>query len=317
MFLALYALLVAALTWVEFKQNRRAQNFLKPAAALGFIAIALLASAQDWSFGRWILAGLISCAIGDVLLLSRESPLKFKLGMAAFATGHILYTVAFFHHPAFSFSPLKYALAVLPIVAGLAYFLWIRTKLPVDFKIPVAIYSVIIVTMVIASFGVPLWMVPAAASVFAISDMFVARDRFVDDAPANALAITPLYFGAQALFALASFFPANDIVRAQAEGPTVEAISDKNQCPKDLMACRSDSDCTVAKGARGWPMAANKTYKICAEKRGKFLETFSGGPPYGGDYALVKVTCEANKCSAYDPWEWDQRDKAVRNKKQP
>ncbi len=392
--LSLYALLVAALTFAEYKQHRSAQSFLKPLAALGFIVIALLASAQDWSFGRWILAGLISCAIGDVLLLSRESPLKFKLGMAAFAIGHVLYTVAFFHHPAFSFSGTKYALAILPVLAGLAYFLWIHNKLPSDFKIPVAIYSVIIVTMVIASFGVPLWMVPLAASLFAISDMFVARDRFVDDAPANALAITPLYFGAQALFALASYCPAENIIRAQAavappkswemcmtdqdctviegvcgapfaankrhrhcaashvkhisanidldcayegprsdavtavcflnrcriEEPVVEAISGENQCPKDpntTLTCSTDSDCTLAKGTRGWPKVVNKKYKMCAEKQGKFLETFTDGPFYGGDYALVNVTCEAKKCSAHDPWEWDQRDKAVREKKQP
>jgi hypothetical protein len=37
---------------------------------------------------------------------------------------------------------------------------------------------------------------------FAISDMAVARDRFVTQTPANAFVITPLYFGAQLLFAV-------------------------------------------------------------------------------------------------------------------
>ena len=202
--LILYALLVAALTFAEYKRHRGAQIWLKPAAAMGFILIAIFGGALYWEFGKIILAGLVACAIGDVLLLSRESPLKFKLGMAAFALGHLLYSFAFIRHFDFQMGGLKYALALLPIIAGLAYFLWIKNKLPADFKLPVALYSVIIIAMVIASFGVPVWIVIAAAVLFAISDMFVAKDRFVDDAPQNALAITPLYFGAQALFALAA-----------------------------------------------------------------------------------------------------------------
>lgn len=200
----IYAGLAAALTIVEFKQKRGTQNLLKPLAAFGFVLIAILGGAIYWPFGQWILAGLVACAIGDVLLLSRESPLKFKLGMGAFAIGHILYAIAFFRHSGFAFGGLKYALAILPVISGLVYFNWIKGKLPADFKIPVAGYSLIIITMVIASFGVPIWMIPLAAILFSISDMFVARDRFVDDVPKNALAITPLYFGAQALFALAA-----------------------------------------------------------------------------------------------------------------
>ena len=202
--LILYALLVTALTYVEYRQNRNAQAWLKPLAALGFILIAIFGGAIYWKFGQIILAGLIACAIGDVLLLSRESPLKFKLGMAAFAIGHLLYTYAFIRHFDFQMGGIQYGLAILPILAGLGYFLWIKNKLPSDFKVPVAVYSVIIIAMVITSMGVPIWMIPVAAILFAISDMFVAKDRFVDDTPKNALAITPLYFGAQALFALAA-----------------------------------------------------------------------------------------------------------------
>ena len=202
--LILYALLIAALAFAEFKQKHRAQKWLKPLAALGFILIAILGGAIYWEFGQWLVAGLIACAIGDMLLLSRKSPLKFKLGMAAFAIGHIIYTLAFFRHFSFILDGPKLVLAIILIIAGLAYFRWIKDRLPADFKIPVAVYSVIIIAMVITSIGVPIWLIPIAAILFAISDMFVARDRFVDDDPKNALAITPLYFGAQALFALAA-----------------------------------------------------------------------------------------------------------------
>lgn len=199
--LAIYAALVLALTWAEYNRKISLQIWLKPLAAFGFILIAIFGGAIYWEFGRWVLWGLIACAIGDVLLLSRNSPLKFKLGMLAFAIGHILYALAFLRHP--EFTAVKWWMFV-PVIAGLAYFTWIRPRLPKDMIIPVGVYSAIIIVMVILSLAVPVWMIPLAAIMFATSDMFVARDRFVSDQGVNALAITPLYFGAQALFALAA-----------------------------------------------------------------------------------------------------------------
>ncbi len=199
--LGFYGLIVAALTAAEYKRRLKSQAWLKPLAALLFILIAIGGGALYWDYGRWILYGLVACAVGDVLLLSRDNPTRFKLGMAAFALGHLLYVIAFwvmaksgFFHP----------LALIAVIAGGAYFYWIRPKLPSDMVIPVAVYSLIIIAMVSLSFKVPMIIVPIAASLFAVSDMFVARDRFVDDDPKNALAITPLYFGAQALFALSA-----------------------------------------------------------------------------------------------------------------
>ena len=199
--LSIYSALIVALTYAEYNRREHLQAWLKPLAALGFILIAIFGGALYWDFGRWVLWGLISCAVGDVLLLSRNSPLKFKLGMAAFAIGHLLYVWAFINHTG------KTALApwmFLPLIAGIGYFVWIRSKAPKDMIVPVAIYTMIIMAMVIFSFTVPIAIIPLAAILFSISDMFVARDRFVSDEPVNAVLITPLYFGAQALFALAA-----------------------------------------------------------------------------------------------------------------
>ncbi len=199
--IGLYVLAVAALTFVEFRRNRPAQAWIKPTAALLFILIAIGGGALYWDYGRWILWGLVACAVGDVLLLSRESPTKFKLGMAAFALGHALYVAAFIRYAGVSgFHPV----ALLGVLAGAAFFIWIRPKLPKDMVPPVAVYSLIIMAMLVYSSGGPMIIVPLAAVMFAISDMFVARDRFIDDDPKNALAITPLYFGAQLLFALSA-----------------------------------------------------------------------------------------------------------------
>jgi len=82
-----YVILVVALTMAEFFENRGAQNCLKPMAALGFIAIALMSGVPSVLYGQLILLGLIACAFGDVFLLSRKSQALFVAGMAAFAIG--------------------------------------------------------------------------------------------------------------------------------------------------------------------------------------------------------------------------------------
>ncbi len=201
--LILYALLVAALTWVEYKQDRPRQYWFKPLAAFAFILIAILGGAIYWEYGKWILAALFACAVGDVFLLSRDNPVKFQLGMAAFAIGHLLYVIAFIRMvPEAGFN----WLGIIPALAAGAYLVWIWNKLPKDMKIPVIVYTAIIVAMVLRALDMPIWYVPLAAIMFAVSDMFVARDRFVKEEGANALAITPLYFGAQGLFALSAAF---------------------------------------------------------------------------------------------------------------
>ena len=201
--LILFVFVVLALTWAEYRQNRKMQIWLKPLAAALFILIAVLGGAIYWDYGQWILFALVACAIGDVFLLSRNSPAKFKLGMLAFAIGHLLYVVAFIE---LAQSDGFNIWGVLPALAAAAYLVWIWNKLPKDMKIPVVIYTAIIVAMVLRSLDMPIWYVPLAAIMFAVSDMFVARDRFIQETPINALAITPLYFGAQALFALSAGF---------------------------------------------------------------------------------------------------------------
>lgn len=80
--------------------------------------------------------------------------------------------------------------------------MYLRAHLPADMKVPVLIYTLIILAMVLLSIWTGNLLVIAAAVMFAVSDIFVARDRFVSESPRNALIITPFYFGAQAIFAL-------------------------------------------------------------------------------------------------------------------
>ena len=45
--------------------------------------------------GKVVAAGLVSCAVGDVLLELRHIPMMFVAGMVAFLLGHIAYTIVF------------------------------------------------------------------------------------------------------------------------------------------------------------------------------------------------------------------------------
>ena len=205
--LFLYALIVLALLIAELREDRRAQFFFKPLAAFGFVILALQSGALESTYGNYILAGLVFCTVGDILLLPRESESIFKAGMFAFAIGHLNYVFAanIIIKPDMNY---VYWLGttILGLAFGLYVFIRLRDSLPEKLLWPVGIYTFIISLMVIRSLQTDAvsWhiaIIPAAI-MFAVSDMFVAKDRFVKPDPRNAFAITPLYFGAQALFAL-------------------------------------------------------------------------------------------------------------------
>ena len=205
---ALYICLILGLVWAEFKEARAAQRLLKPMAAFGFILIALLSGALDTQYGKIILCGLIACAAGDVFLLSRNSQKLFLAGMIAFAIGHLAYLSAFVPPQPADMTAGRFATIAIVVFGGAGIFAWLKPHLPKDMRIAVPIYVFIILLMVINALGLPmrgpLRLAMIGAVMFAMSDVFVARDRFVTPTPLNALAITPLYFGAQALIALST-----------------------------------------------------------------------------------------------------------------
>ena len=206
--LFLYVLIVLALLIAELREDRRAQYFFKPLAAFGFVILALQFGALESTYGKFILAGLIACAVGDVFLLSRDSENLFKAGMLAFALGHIIYVIAF-GQQFDSLGPYGIIVVGLTTFFAIMFFIWLKPNLDNNMIGITLIYTIIITLMVAASVArlnyYLRYVVPLAAIMFATSDMFVAKDRFVKFRPKNAFAITPLYFSAQALFAYSTY----------------------------------------------------------------------------------------------------------------
>jgi len=175
----------------------------KPIAAAGFVGAAWANGALDTPYGTWILLGLVLSLIGDVFLIPKDRPRAFLIGLVAFLLGHVAYTIAFAVR---GLDPPTIAVAVVAVLAlGL---MALRTLLPqvsASMRRPVLAYVAVISGMLacaagtVGHAGMPAIFVGAFA--FYLSDLAVARQRFVAKSFWNKAWGLPLYFGAQLILA--------------------------------------------------------------------------------------------------------------------
>ena len=176
----------------------------KPVASAGFIAVAIAAGALDSAFGRWILAGLALSWFGDVFLLSKAR-VWFLGGLAAFLLAHVAYVGAFVVRGVGGWWLVTLAGLAVPAAAVGA---WLWPKTAGGMRGPVLAYIGVITLMVATAAGTVgrradgRLLVGAVA--FYLSDLFVARERFVTPGYVNRLIGLPLYYGAQLLLAWAA-----------------------------------------------------------------------------------------------------------------
>lgn len=184
---------------------------LKMLAATAYLAFAVSLGAFDTPYGRLVMLALSLSWLGDLFLIGTGR--LFTAGLGAFLLAHVAYAAAF----------LVRGVTVLPVVVGAVVMLavgvvvmrWLlKAELDPRLRAPVAAYVVAIGAMVALAAGAawPRLMaggVPAVvgrailvgAVTFAVSDILVARNRFVKPEPMNRLAGLPLYFGAQLFLA--------------------------------------------------------------------------------------------------------------------
>lgn len=182
-------------------RGHRARFILKPIASLAFIAVGLL-EAQDspGTYALLVLIGLALGAVGDIALLF-EGQRLFLFGLSAFLAGHLAYLAAF----VIDASP-RFAVVGVMLGAALGWYSyrWLRPHLPPPFDKAVLIYVVAICLMVAAGAGQGAIRPSgtAGAALFALSDLAVARDRFITRSLLNPALGLPLYYLAQVLIAL-------------------------------------------------------------------------------------------------------------------
>jgi uncharacterized membrane protein YhhN len=174
----------------------------KLSASTAFVGLAWSLDASSSPYGRLILLALVLGWLGDALLLSAKAG-WFLAGLGAFLLAHLSFAMAF-AVSGIAWWPLLIAAAAC-CVAGALVLRWLWPHLSDHFRGPVLAYVLAIFGMcsVACSYAAQTdrWWVLAAAVVFAISDIFVARDRFVQSGFANRAWGLPLYFAAQVTLA--------------------------------------------------------------------------------------------------------------------
>ncbi|EFK05708.1 YhhN-like protein [delta proteobacterium NaphS2] len=202
----LACILMPVLLCVESKEIPKKILPVKTAISLLFVLTALIQPRPVPAYFLWLLPGLICCLGGDVFLALPQKKMFF-FGLISFLAGHLFYIICFYYTSPPSGLVLLVALPVA--VAGSWIFLRLTRHLG-DMMIPVFIYIIVITIMICGAFSIllkPELALPgrllalSGALSFYVSDLFVARDRFVKKGPVNRILGLPLYFGGQFLLA--------------------------------------------------------------------------------------------------------------------
>jgi uncharacterized membrane protein YhhN len=189
--------------YAVWRGDRRTEQWAKPATLIALIVATLVLGATDTAAGRWLLVALAFGLAGDVALLEKSDS-RFRLGLAAFLVGHVAFVLCFIQvglDPRgwnyLSFLVLGACLLATRQVAASTY---LRGGLAL--AAPVALYTVVIGAMVIYAFTTGEPLIAVGATVFAVSDTVLARDRFVRPWERAQLLVMVTYHVGQALIVL-------------------------------------------------------------------------------------------------------------------
>ena len=178
----------------------------KTVASVSFVVVAAMQSCSKSVYHQAILTGLALSLVGDVLL-ALPGERFFLAGLVSFLLGHVAFVVAFFWLG--SLGPMMFAGLGLGLIIGIRVFQWLAPNLG-DMKKPVIAYMAVITVMVSGALAVAevgtiptlgRFLVLAGALSFYVSDVTVAKDRFVDGLFVNRLVGLPLYYIGQFMFA--------------------------------------------------------------------------------------------------------------------
>ena len=198
------AVLVAA----EYARLRTLRAGAKTIASAAFVALGAVLYDGD-RYAQLVLLGLVFGAGGDIALLGKSNK-AFLAGLTLFLIGHLGYVAAFASlMPASEWFAGGGPLVIAPYAAG-GVVLWLLWPKLGAMKVPVIFYVLTIATMV--AFALSAWRTNAlpepartrmivGAVLFFISDLAVARDKFVAPTFANKVWGLPAYYAAQLFIA--------------------------------------------------------------------------------------------------------------------
>lgn len=199
-------ILLSGVLYLEKKKHRIPRIITKFILSFLFVLTPLLQPRPVPAYFNYLFIGLIFCLAGDVSLALPQKK-AFMAGLVAFLLGHVLYIFSFSSLVPISdwSSPGAFILVVISAII----FFWLRRHLK-SMLIPVLIYILVITIMVIGAVAV-FWkssfqvsgrtLILVGALCFYISDIFVARHRFIKEEFRNRLFGLPLYYTGQFMLA--------------------------------------------------------------------------------------------------------------------
>jgi uncharacterized membrane protein YhhN len=186
--------------YAVWRGDRRTERWAKPATLVALIIAALVLGAAETAAGRWLLVALVFGLAGDVALLEKSDS-RFRLGLAAFLVGHVAFVLCFVQ---VGLDPQGWNYVSLLVLGGcllatrqVAASTYLRGGLAL--AAPVGLYTVVIGAMLIYAFTTGEAVIAVGATVFAVSDTVLARDRFVRPWERAQLVVMVTYHVGQAL----------------------------------------------------------------------------------------------------------------------
>jgi len=188
-FLLLFCSAAVANLWSEITEWQWGIYLSKPLLMTFLGGYFITATQLKTGFSRWILAGLAFSLAGDTLLMFNAPGREyfFLLGLSAFLCAHLFYILAFYGYKknipgAFHERPL---LAVPFFIFLIGLLTWLWPGIPAGLKIPVSVYSTVIITMSMACFqlrtridGKLFSGLFSGVLLFVISDSLIAISKF-------------------------------------------------------------------------------------------------------------------------------------------
>ncbi len=204
--IVLAAILLPGLLYYENRENQKGLLLTKTVLSLLFVIAAMVQPHPISVYYYCLLVGLTLCLGGDIFLALPQKRM-FLFGLIFFLIGNIFYGFAFFYVARLSQWVWVGFLTVLVISVWI--YLWLGPHLG-SMKAPVVFYLIIFTIMLSGAWSVlgdsnlarpGRIMVFAGALSFYFSDIFVARDRFLNKGFINRVIGLPMYYTGQFLLA--------------------------------------------------------------------------------------------------------------------
>jgi uncharacterized membrane protein YhhN len=182
------------LLWAEATGSTWFRRCSKTVCSISFCVAGLVAVDQFDLFSVLICLGFLASLCGDVLLLS-EKKKTFLLGLTSFLIAHLFYAAGFME---FGIN-VRIAAWTGPLLclSGVGVMRWLWGHIPDPMRVAVCVYIGAIMVMVTLAIATENVILAVSAIAFMVSDIAVARQRFIVPSVWNKAWGLPLYFGAQ------------------------------------------------------------------------------------------------------------------------